>query len=164
LIETLNSNLTKFNKDAVDIKTINKAIVTDEDDAINIFGNNPNFECTTFKDLLKENKIKKINFLKIDCEGGEYSIFNDDNIDFLVNNVEFMAIEFHLKYKDGRQNFKNFRDKYLTRFKNYKIKSCVFQKIQPGVSIDLDQYLKIDHFVDTYDCEFMVYIWNDIND
>lgn len=164
LVETLKTNIQNFNSNSVDIKTINQAIVNGKDDAINIFGNNPKFDWTTFKDLIKKNKIDKINFLKIDCEGGEYAIFNDDNIDFLVNNVEFMAVEFHLKYENGRQNFKNFRDKYLSQFKNYQIKSCVFQKIQPGVIIDLDQYLKIDHFVDTYDCEFMVYIWNNENE
>ena len=39
-----------------------------------------------------------INYLKIDCEGGEYSIFESLSVDFLRNRVEKMCVEYHHNY------------------------------------------------------------------
>jgi autotransporter strand-loop-strand O-heptosyltransferase len=49
----------------------------------------------TFKDFIQENKIQKIDFLKVDCEGGEDFIFNDENIEFLKTNVSKIVLEYH---------------------------------------------------------------------
>jgi len=47
-----------------------------------------------FGDYLKKNNIDKINFLKMDCEGSEWDIIVNENID-LFDNIEYIAGEFH---------------------------------------------------------------------
>jgi len=76
-----------------------------------------------FSDFIKENKIDKIDFLKLDCEGGEYSIFTDENFDWISKNVKKIAGEWHLSNPELRKKFVHFRDKYLKRFKNYRVYS-----------------------------------------
>ena len=46
----------------------------------NITETSPTF---TFKEFLDDNNINKIDFLKCDCEGGEYDVFSKSNIEFL---------------------------------------------------------------------------------
>jgi len=54
----------------------------------------------TFANFIKENNIQKIDYLKVDCEGGENFIFNKDNIEFIKNNVKKIAVEYHNGYKN----------------------------------------------------------------
>lgn len=49
----------------------------------------------TFKDFILDNNISKIDFLKVDCEGGEKFIFSNENIDFIKTNVRKIALEYH---------------------------------------------------------------------
>lgn len=49
----------------------------------------------TFKDFIIDNNIQKIDVLKIDCEGGEYYIFVDENKEYIKNNVRKIMLEFH---------------------------------------------------------------------
>ena len=49
----------------------------------------------TFKDFISDNNISKIDFLKVDCEGGEEFIFNETNIDYIKTNVRKIAVEYH---------------------------------------------------------------------
>ena len=98
--------------------------------------------------------------MKIDCEGGEYNIFNDDNIDFILNNIEFISIEIHLRGDNFREKFKNFRDNYLLKFKNYKVMSCTRQNINWGKSVDITNIIFDNDFINEYNCEFMIYINN----
>lgn len=62
---------------------------------LNIFGSNKAVSTISFADIIKEHEIEKIDFLKIDCEGGEYDIFTDENLDFLTSRVDFIACELH---------------------------------------------------------------------
>ena len=144
---------------------INKAI-GDSNDTINIFGGDSNFDTISFKNLIKDYNIDHIDFLKIDCEGGEYSIFIDENIDYLKNNINFIAMEIHLSYPGHKDKFKNFRDNYLKYFPNYEIRSCTTQNIDYGKSIDLKPYINNNEFIDNYCCEIMIYIdnTNSVND
>lgn len=137
---------------------INCGIVDNETDKINIFGDESTFTGITFKKLIENYSLDHIDYMKIDCEGGEYSIFKEENMDFLLNNVEFIAMEVHLNYEGCREKFKNLRDNYLIRFKNYKVMSCTRQNISWGNSIDITDRIFDDHFIDEYTCEFMVYI------
>ena len=136
---------------------INKAIGNTED-SINIFGSESQFEVSTFSNIIEDYEIEKINYLKIDCEGGEYSIFTEENIDYIKENVDFIAAEFHLNYKGCREKFKYFRDNVLTKFTNYEVMSCTKQKISYGNSISLKDKIFDDQFIDDYTCEFMIYI------
>lgn len=164
LIKILEKNCSKYTEEysSNPLIYINKAVVSNPDDEINIFGDDSNFDVITFKQIVDDYGIEKINFLKIDCEGGEYNIFNDENINFLLNNVEFIAMEIHLNYENCREKFKNFRDNYLTRFNNYKVMSCTRQNMSWGVSLDIKEKIFDDKFIDEYTCEFMIYIFNEL--
>jgi FkbM family methyltransferase len=157
LLSALSKNCS--NNDA--LVCINHGIVDNPDDKINIFGGEEEFTGITFKELVEKYSIDHINFMKVDCEGGEYNIFKDENINFLKNNVDFIAMEVHLNYSGCREKFKNFRDNYLTQFKDYKVMSCTRQNISWGNSIDIKNNIFDDNFIDNYTCEFMIYIKND---
>lgn len=137
---------------------INCGVIDNEDDKINIFGGESTFNKITFKKIIEDYSLDHIDYMKIDCEGGEYNIFKEENMDFLLNKVEFIAMEIHLNYEGCREKFKNLRDNYLTRFKNYKVMSCTRQNISWGNSIDITDRIFDNQFIDEYACEFMVYI------
>lgn len=118
--------------------------------------NQTDMETITFKKLLDLYGIDKIDFLKTDCEGGEYHIFNDDNFEFIKNNVKKIVGEWHLnpKYdKEVKNKFRQFRDLYLKEFTNYNVFSV------DGIDIKWD--LWNEHFIDYYN-EVIIYIDNRI--
>ena len=49
--------------------------------------------CKPFDDILQENKIDRVDFLKVDCEGGEYALF-DGTSDATLAKVQRVALEF----------------------------------------------------------------------
>lgn len=53
-------------------------------------------ETIDFKSFISDYNISKIDFLKIDCEGGEYHIFKEDNLDWIKENCNKIAGEFHI--------------------------------------------------------------------
>jgi FkbM family methyltransferase len=93
----------------------------------------------TFRDLYA---IDRIDFLKTDCEGGEYYIFNEENIDFLTENVGVIVGEWHLETPERKEMFRRFRDIYLPRFKEY------FVYAVDGTDIKWD--LHNEHFIQYY--------------
>ena len=158
LSENCSEKITSYSENP--LVYMNYGIVENEDDQINIFGGVKNFIPITFKNLIEKYSIGRVNYMKVDCEGGEYAIFKDENMGFLKNNVDFIAMEMHLNYSGCREKFKNFRDRYLTQFKNYKVMSCTRQNISWGNSIDLKDKIFDNNFIDNYTCEFMIYICN----
>lgn len=78
-------------------------------------------ETISFMDFVKTYNITFIDFIKTDCEGGEYYLFRDENMSFLINNVKNIVGEFHLLTNEQKIEFRYFRDKFLTQFKSYKI-------------------------------------------
>lgn len=95
------------------IKYINAGIVDSSDDTIYIESNgNANSVNTesigtkvngiTFREFIIENNLKNIDFLKVDCEGGEYSIFNKQNIKWIKQNVNKIAAEFHIHTQEHK--------------------------------------------------------------
>ena len=54
----------------------------------------------TFKDFITKNNISKIDFLKVDCEGGEEFIFNETNIEYIKQNAYKIVMEYHNNKKD----------------------------------------------------------------
>ena len=56
----------------------------------------------TLNDLIREKQIKKIDFIKIDCEGAEYEIFESlDDANF--EKIKLLAMEIH--YLNGKNPF-----------------------------------------------------------
>jgi autotransporter strand-loop-strand O-heptosyltransferase len=111
-------------------------------------------ESITFKKFIDLYGIDKIDFLKTDCEGGEYDIFTDENYDFIKNNVKKIAGEWHLNenyYEGSKEKFRKFRDNYLKNFPNHQVFSV------DGVDIKWD--LWNDHFIEYYS-EVIIYIDN----
>ena len=116
-----------------------------------LFGGENFMEVITFGKLLDLYNVDKIDFLKLDCEGGEYDIFNSQNIDFITRNVKKISGEWHLATNELKSKFRNFRDTYLTKFNNYEIYSV------DGIDIKWD--LWNDHFIEFYN-EVIIYIDN----
>jgi FkbM family methyltransferase len=106
----------------------------------------------TFKTLLKETGIDRVDFMKIDCEGGEYAIFNDENYDWIMKNVDFIAGEWHLATKEQKENFRRFRDKYLTKFKYVRVYSADFVDIKHSLFSEwfLTYYETINVYIDNH--------------
>lgn len=127
----------------------------------NVFCPPEKINTITFKNFVDGLNIKNIDFLKIDCEGGEYSIFNQTNLNYLLKNVKNISAEFHLRSENGRELFREFKNNILPQFKNYKAVSCKHQNINHGHNIDLTSYIFNDDFIYNYDCEFMMYFSKD---
>jgi FkbM family methyltransferase len=118
------------------------------------------YETITFKQLVEENQINRIDFLKIDCEGGEYDVFNEENKEWILNNVKHIAGELHLWGTiDSVNKFKIFRDTYLTNHKNY----CV---LNSHTEEDITDKIFNDEFIqnysdtNTHSAQFLFYMTN----
>ena len=106
----------------------------------NITETSPTF---TFKEFLDDNNINKIDFLKCDCEGGEYDVFSKSNIEFLKT-IPKIVVEFHLRNDENfhQCKFRWFRDNILNMFENFEVYSL------DGVNIKWDLYN--EHFIEYY--------------
>jgi FkbM family methyltransferase len=52
-------------------------------------------ETITIDQLISDYEIAYIDFLKVDCEGGELDLFQTINKDYLKNNINKIALEYH---------------------------------------------------------------------
>jgi hypothetical protein len=137
------SNITLVNKG---ITSINGIVESNE-----LFGGESEMEGITFKDFIQENNIDRIDFLKTDCEGGEYDIFHIDNFCWLKENLGVTVGEWHLSTSELKDKFRVFRDVFLRLFPNHEIYSV------DGVDIKWD--LWNEHFTEYYN-EVIIYINN----
>ena len=78
-------------------------------------------EIVCLETIINDYKLDRIDFIKTDCEGGEYSLFTNKNMPFLLNNVRNIVGEFHLHTNLLKTEFRYFRDKYLPQFKHYEV-------------------------------------------
>jgi len=106
---------------------------------------------TTFKKLMSDYNVKQIDFLKSDCEGGEYDIFNIENLFWIKENVKKISGEWHLGTPELKEKFKVFRDTYLRLFPNHQVISFN--------GVDIKSNLWNDEFINYYK-EIMIYIDN----
>ena len=117
--ETLKKNLSNF--DAV---LVNKAIADFNGtitDGLEFDTMVEDLSAVTFDRVIEKLDLTRIDFLKLDCEGGEYDIFTDKNFNWIKANVKKIAGEWHLHTPTQKSKFYDFRDKYLTKFKDYKV-------------------------------------------
>lgn len=103
----------------------------------------------TFQTLINLYSLDRIDFFKMDCEGGEYSVFTDENIEYILNNVKVIVGEWHLSTPDMKSKFRNFRDTYLKHF-NYEVRDI-------STTVDIKWDLFNEHFLEHYD-EVFFYI------
>tara|TARA_R110000772_G_scaffold8005_3_gene26724 strand:+ start:363 stop:1265 length:903 start_codon:yes stop_codon:yes gene_type:complete len=115
-----------------------------------MLGNEDTMDSITFENFINEYEIEKIDFLKMDCEGGEYDIFTEDNLPWIKNNVRKISGEWHLEDDNQKILFKKFRDDILSQFNNYYIYSLDLY--------DIKWDLYNDHFLEYYN---QVYIYID---
>lgn len=119
----------------------NAAITSDKHCTITWDGYDESVNTLTFNQFIKLNRLEHIDFLKFDCEGGEYDIFSNENIPFLKRIPKIVG-EFHLRTGVDKEKFRFFRDKILQNFNKYKFISV------DGVDIMWD--LKNEHFIQYY--------------
>jgi hypothetical protein len=137
------SNITLVNKG---ITSINGIVESNE-----LFGGESEMEGITFKDFIQENNIDRIDFLKTDCEGGEYDIFHIDNFCWLKENLGVTVGEWHLSTSELKDKFRVFRDVFLRLFPNHEIYSVD--------GVDIKWNLWNEHFIEYYN-EVIIYINN----
>ena len=146
--ETLKKNLPHQN-----VTLINKGIsATNSIVSSNmLFGGETEMEGITFQSFLKENNIDVINFMKTDCEGGEYDIFTIDNFSILKDTLRKVVGEWHLSTPELKEKFRVFRDVFLRLFPNHEVYAI------DGTPIKWD--LWNEHFIEYYN-EVIIYIDN----
>lgn len=106
-----------------------------------------------FKTFIDQNKISHINFLKTDCEGNEYDIFNEENFDWIKRNVQKIAGEWHLHNDYLKEKFRKFRDLYLADFTNFNVHSME--------EVDIKYAVWTDEFINAFST---ITIWIDNSD
>lgn len=65
-------------------------------------GDSYDVDVISFNDFIIKNKINRIDYLKVDCEGAEYDIFDSMPNEYLCNNIKKIAIEYHHKFEDTK--------------------------------------------------------------
>jgi len=144
-INTINKNLSQF-----PVTIIHAAITDKKKIKISWDGYEEYPQTLSFEEFRTNYNVDKIDFLKVDCEGGEYDVFSEDNIHFLKT-VPKIVTEFHLHGYVGKAKFKEFRNNILSNFTNYEVHSL------DGVDIKWD--LWNEHFIEYYQ-EVIIYIDN----
>jgi hypothetical protein len=62
--------------------------------------------CLSPSSLISKYGIAKIDFLKIDCEGGEFAFFESLNEEFLTNKISKIVCEVH-KFAGSQVDYEN---------------------------------------------------------
>jgi FkbM family methyltransferase len=140
---TIGYPVTHINKG---ISNVNSIVMNDH-----LFGGEDRMESITFSKFIDLYGIEKIDFLKTDCEGGEYHVFNRENIWWIKNNIKKIVGEWHLETPKQKEQFKEFRDIYLKLFPNHEIFSVD--------GVDIKWSLWNDHFIEYYK-QIIIYINN----
>jgi len=121
-----------------------------------VYDDGNDFPMIAFRDFLHQQNLLHIDFMKVDCEGGEYSFLNGENSAWIFDNVDRMAIEIHLRAtQTGKQDFIEFRDNFLkpffdanrVRFMHSNLKDTIWQ----------DSYILEENYNEV-PAEFMIYI------
>ncbi len=153
LFKTLESNLSKYSN----VICLNKGIsrvdgevtfdtLYDETTEQTSWEKNEIGFGVSLKKIVSDYNLQKIDFLKIDCEGGEYDFFTEENFDWITKNVKKIAGEWHFYREHTREKFCWFRDHYLKYFDNFKL----FYVDNDGNFHDITNELWNDDFIYKY--------------
>ena len=105
----------------------------------------------TLEKMADDLRIGQIDFLRLDCGGGEYSIFSIANEDFILERVRKASGIWNLRTPELKEKFKEFRNNYLTLIDDYHVFSVD--------GIDIKWEIWTDRFVEYYS-EVYIYIDN----
>lgn len=162
LIHSLRNNIgdgpvTLINKAISDKICENRQI---EENGVFIYHNNgDSYSTTTFKQIIKENNINKIDFLKFDCEGGEYFIFTKENYNFIKNNVTHFAGEWHINdHENSIERFIEFRNLYLQEYKELYVYDRTGTEITQDIFNDEFLYNFREYWKSSYLGQFIIYV------
>ena len=134
--ETLKNNLLGYPV------SFHKLAISDKNNLIVAWNGEPTKPRTIpFEQFIEENNLQKIDFLKVDCEGGEYCVFTIENLEFL-STIPKVVCEFHLGTPLLKTYFRNFRDNILPNMCPFEVFSI------DGTSIRWDLYN--EHFIEYY--------------
>jgi FkbM family methyltransferase len=118
------------------------------------------YNTTTLKKIVSDYNIERIDFLKFDCEGGEYAIFSEENVDWIKNNVKHAAGEWHINdHENAVERFIKFRDLYLVDAKFRLYERCGTERTEDIFNDDFVQSFA-DWWKPTQMGQFMIYIEN----
>jgi FkbM family methyltransferase len=164
LLPTLTKNL----KSETEVDIINLGIgnekatdkILSKEDSINIYDNiNSSYNTTTFSQLIEDYKIETIDFLKCDCEGGEYFIFTKENEEWIKSNVKKIAGEFHLwGVPSALDNFYIFRDLFLKEESKFIVEDRQGKDVTSHMKDD--EWLKDFSWSNRHSAQLNVYIDN----
>jgi FkbM family methyltransferase len=140
----------KINLQGSPVSFTNAAITSEKNLIVNWDYCIENCKTLTFSEYIEQNRLQKIDFLKSDCEGGEYDIFSEKNLQ-LLKTIPKIVLEVHLGDRVNKEKFRLFRDNILPNFENFYFYSL------DGVDIKWDLYN--EHFIEYYR-EVMLYIDN----
>ena len=114
-------------------------------------------------DFTKENKIKKVDFIKMDIEGGEWDIFESEDFEWILKNTKKFVAEIHLENNDsGHQE--RFNIDFINRFQengfSTKITSIDGYDIENNI---LDNLYLTDRQQNAHDYynQIIFYAWKD---
>jgi FkbM family methyltransferase len=123
LLKTAISNTLPYVINEVESKVVpcHAAIMNTDDHITHIYDGDSSgdFKRFRFKEFIEHYGIEKIDFLKIDCEGGEYDILTEENFDWIYNNVGHIAVEVHRRHADsGNRDMIKFRNEFLKKYED----------------------------------------------
>lgn len=158
----------KKNTQGHPVTVIDRAIgatVSDTADTKNfyIYGNTTDtIKTTTFQQFIQDHNIEQIDFLKFDCEGGEFDIFTKDNYDFIMTNIRYGVGEWHLSgFDNSVERFIQFRDLYLKNSSQFR----VFERSGKEVTNSIFDDSAVQAFFDWWNpdmtAQYIVHFWND---
>lgn len=102
------------------------------------------FNLAPMEDIMKEAGIDKVDYLKTDCEGGEYNLLTAENFEWVSRNIKRISGEAHLEDAPRKEAFRKFRDTYLTKLDPSRY---TFHSVD-GVDIKWDLFN--EHFIEYY--------------
>jgi len=88
-----------------------------------------NIECINYLSSVKlfseivTKKFQHIDFLKLDCGGGEYDILSQENLPWVIGNVKKISGKFNLGTPELNKKFVDFKNTYLKTFTDFQVYS-----------------------------------------
>jgi len=98
-------------------------------------------ECISLTSFIKDKKISKIDFLKMDIEGSEKEAINDLNQKNILKIVDKMCIEYHHKVGNEKSNLGSFLKVFESNNFEYQIEAMCIPISSKNVFQDVIIYL-----------------------